>query len=52
MKHSEEATALTMRKFGIRFAEHHPDGEKVRREFIGVKGMEDWSGVLERWYED
>ena len=41
---------LLMRKFGIRFAQHHPDGETVRRRFISVKSIEDWRNVLDAFY--
>jgi tRNA-dihydrouridine synthase len=46
----EERASKTMRKFGIRFAAHHPRAEDVRRRFIGVGGVEDWLGVLEEHY--
>lgn len=47
----EKHTGKTMRKFGIRFAEHHPKGDEVRKAFIGVDSLGDWSGVLDAWYE-
>lgn len=47
---AEHHTARTMRKFGIRFAEHHPQGEAVRRRFIACQTMEEWRGVLEEFY--
>lgn len=50
MRHPELHTGKTMRKFGLRFAEHHPRGEEVRQAFIRVASMEDWRGVLEEWY--
>lgn len=46
----EDVASRTMRKFGIRFVAHHPRGEEVRREFIGVENVGDWRGVLGRWY--
>lgn len=39
-----------MRKFGIRFAAHHPRGEEVRLRFIGVNSVGDWMRVLDEWY--
>ncbi len=45
----EDVASRTMRKFGIRFATHHPRGEEVRREFIGVENVGDWRGVLGGW---
>lgn len=50
MRNPELHTGKTMRKFGLRFAEHHPRGEEVRQAFIRVASLEDWRGVLERWY--
>ncbi len=50
MRHTEEATSKMMRKFGIRFAVHHPRGEEVRLAMIAVKSHEDWNAVLEREY--
>ena len=50
MRKGEEQAGKLIRKFGIRFAEHHPRGEEVRVEMIRVKGLEDWSAVLEKWY--
>ncbi|MCW5777691.1 MAG: tRNA-dihydrouridine synthase family protein [Phycisphaeraceae bacterium] len=46
----EAYTGKVMRKFGIRFAEHHPRSEEVRRRFVGVCSLEDWRGVLEEFY--
>ncbi len=46
----EVYTGKVMRKFGIRFAEHHPRPEEVRRRFVGVCSLEDWRGVLEEFY--
>lgn len=50
MRDPEHHTGKTMRKFAIRFAHHHPDGDEVRKRFIAVKGLEDWRGVLGEWY--
>jgi tRNA-dihydrouridine synthase len=46
----EMATAMMMRKFGIRFAMHHPRGDDVRKRFIAVKGTQDWMNVLADHY--
>ncbi len=43
-------TAKNMRKFGIKFAAHHPNAEQVKREFVFVKSLDDWRDVLGRWY--
>ena len=46
----EQHASKTMRKFGIRFAAHHPRGEDVRRRFIATESLEDWRGVLAEFY--
>ncbi len=46
----EDLTARMMRKFGIRFAARHPQGEDVRRRFVMARSLEDWRGVLEDFY--
>ncbi len=46
----EHKASFLMRKFGIRFAEHHPDSETVRRGFIAVKSIADWRAVLDAHY--
>lgn len=48
----ERQAGLLMRKFGIRFAQHHPCAEEVRRRFIAVQGFQDWRDVLRRWYSE
>jgi tRNA-dihydrouridine synthase len=50
MRHGDEATGKMMRKFGIRFAAHHPDPERARLAFIGVSSSEDWRRVLNEHY--
>jgi tRNA-dihydrouridine synthase len=46
----ENLAGRLMRKFGIRFAEHHPRAEEVRRRFIGVNSQSDWRAVLDEFY--
>jgi len=50
MRNVELHTAKAMRKFGIRFAAHHPDAERVKRRMIAVSSLDDWRGVLEECY--
>ena len=50
MRDPESHTGKTMRKFAIRFAAHHPDGDTVRRRFIAVKSLDDWRAVLDVHY--
>lgn len=52
MRHGDEATGKMMRKFGIRFAAHHPEPERARLAFIGVSSSEDWGRVLAEHYSD
>ena len=46
----ELLTAKNMRKFGIKFAAHHPQADEVKKQFIYVKTLKEWREVLERWY--
>ncbi len=48
--HGENKAGMMMRKFGIKFSRHHPDGEQVRQAFIRVKCLADWQGVLDAFY--
>ncbi|MFA9477812.1 tRNA dihydrouridine synthase [Phycisphaerales bacterium AB-hyl4] len=48
--HGEKKAGMMMRKFGIKFSRHHPDGEAVRQAFITVKSLADWEAVLARHY--
>jgi tRNA-dihydrouridine synthase B len=50
MRRAESFTGRTMRKFGIRFAEHHPQTDEVRRRFIKVTTHDEWRGVLDEYY--
>ena len=40
----------TMRMFGIKFARMHPQHAEVRNAFAVTRSLDDWNGVLERWY--
>jgi len=40
-----------MRKFGIKYAEHHPMARSVRDAFVGVKSPNDIEGLLDQWYD-
>ncbi len=50
--HGENMGSRLMRKFGIRFAGHHPRGDEVRRRFIRVGSFEQWFDVLSEFYPD
>ncbi len=40
----------TMRKFGIKYAQLHPQHEEIRAEFCQVKQPGAWREVLVKWY--
>lgn len=46
----ERGAGLMMRKFGVRFAAHHPDSDTVRKRFIAVKNLDEWRAVLDEHY--
>lgn len=52
MRRGDEATSKLMRKFGIRFSQHHPRAEEVRQRMIAINSMRDWLAVLEEFYSD
>ncbi len=49
-RHGEDATSKMMRKFAIRFAQHHPRCDDVRKQFIAVSTTQQWMQVLDDWY--
>jgi tRNA-dihydrouridine synthase len=48
--YSDAATSRRMRKFGIKFAAHHPRADEVKADFIRCTSAEDWRRVIDRWY--
>lgn len=46
----ESLAGRHMRKFGVRFAEHHPRSDEVRRCFIAVSTLDEWRRVLDEHY--
>jgi tRNA-dihydrouridine synthase B len=46
----EHLAGRMMRKFGIRFAAHHPRAEEVRQRMIAVASIADWRAVLDEFY--
>jgi nifR3 family TIM-barrel protein len=44
--------SLLMRKFGIKYAQLHPQFEQVRAAFIAVTKPEHWRAVLDQWYSE
>lgn len=49
--HGERQAGQLMRKFGIKFARHHPDGDAVKAEFIRCATVAEWHRVLHQRYE-
>ena len=43
-------TLTTMRMFGMKFAQLHPQYAAVRNAFAASQSIEDWNGVLDQWY--
>lgn len=48
--HGDRVTGRQMRKFGIKFAAHHPWAAEVKRDFIACERAADWDAVFERHY--
>jgi len=48
--HGEQQAGRMMRKFGIKFSRHHPQGLDVKKQFISTKNLADWQSVLDNWY--
>ncbi|MBM4099503.1 MAG: tRNA-dihydrouridine synthase family protein [Planctomycetes bacterium] len=48
--HGERRTGRHMRKFGIKFAQHHPHAMDVKRDFIRCETGQEWREVIERHY--
>lgn len=46
----EKASGRMMRKFGIKFAQHHPDPDAVKHRMIAVHSLADWTAVLDALY--
>ena len=39
-----------MRKFGLRYADWHPQADRVRADFLSVRKNSDWLDTVKRWY--
>jgi tRNA-dihydrouridine synthase B len=46
------ACGRQMRKFGIKYAQLHPESQQVRDAFIAVSRADEWPLVLDRYYAD
>ena len=51
-QHGEKKAGMMMRKFGIKFSRHHPEGAEIAKAFIAVKSLDDWRAVLDSFYTD
>jgi len=49
--HGDRLAPRIMRKFGIKYAEHHPCAQSVRDAFVASKSSEDYLRVLDTWYD-
>jgi tRNA-dihydrouridine synthase B len=48
--HAEKATGRMMRKFGIKFAAHHPRADEVKARMVTVESLDDWRSALDALY--
>ena len=48
--HGEELAGRRMRKIGMKYSRFHPDGEAVKKRFIAVRSLADWSDVVAGHY--
>lgn len=49
--HGPRLAGRIMRKFGIKYSEHHPNARPVRDAFIAVATPDDFRRVLDDWYD-
>ncbi|MHC5110086.1 MAG: tRNA dihydrouridine synthase [Planctomycetota bacterium] len=49
--HGDQLASRLMRKFGIKYSEHHPHARQVRDAFVNVKNSTDLQVVLDEWYD-
>jgi len=47
-----EQCGRQMRKFGIKYAQLHPETLEVRAAFVAVSRPSQWQDVLDRWYAE
>ena len=50
--HGEQLAGRRMRKMGIKYSRFHPHHGEVKSEFINVRSLRDWTGVLDKWYRE
>ncbi len=49
--HGPRLAGRLIRKFGIKYSEHHPHARAVRDAFIAVSTPEKFQGIQDRWYD-
>jgi nifR3 family TIM-barrel protein len=50
-RHGPRLAARILRRFGIKYAELHPQAKQVRAAFIAAMSAEEWLAVLDTWYD-
>jgi nifR3 family TIM-barrel protein len=50
--HGEGLAGRRMRKMGIKYSRFHPQADLVKKDFIEIHSLRDWTGVLDQWYSD
>lgn len=50
--YSEARASRQLRKFGMRYADWHPDGDQVRADFVAAKNATMWQETIKRWYHN
>ncbi len=50
--HGEQLAGRRMRKMGIKYSRFHPRADEVKRGFINVHSLRDWTNVLTEWYAE
>ena len=48
--HGEQLAGRRMRKMGIKYSRFHPQSDAVKKDFIAVHSLRDWTNVLGQWY--
>jgi tRNA-dihydrouridine synthase B len=50
--YGDQRSCALMRKFGIKYAQLHPQYAEVSRSFVAVKSPQEWHDVLTRWFAE
>ena len=48
--HGEQLAGRRMRKMGIKYSRFHPEAAQVKKDFIEVASLREWTAALDRWY--